>query len=53
MRGLGTHVISEPITGLGKNCMRRSKQANRQTDGHGDSTTDRPSGADSVKACVQ
>ena len=53
MRGLGNHVISGPIKGLGKNCMQTGKQANRQTGGHGDSRTDRPSGAASVKACMQ
>ena len=37
MRGLETyHVISEPMRGLNKKCMRLRKQ----TDGHGDSMTE-------------
>ena len=50
MRGLVTdHVISGPMRGLTKNCIRWRKQTDKQTDRHGDSMTESAQWADSMK----
>ena len=51
MRDLGTdHVISGPMSGLDKNCIRWSRQtADKQTDGHRNYMTDPAQRAESVK----
>ena len=54
MRGQETdHVISGPMRGLEKNCIRLRRQTDQKTYGHCDSMTDPAQRAESVKNTAQ